>query len=42
MTDAGHDVDAPTVTPGYTGFKCRDPDGYEIEVYFEPRRYEKS
>ena len=27
----GHD------SPDYTGFKCRDPDGYEIEVYFEPR-----
>jgi catechol 2,3-dioxygenase-like lactoylglutathione lyase family enzyme len=23
--------------PGYTGFKCRDPDGYVIEVYHEPR-----
>lgn len=23
--------------PGYVGFKCRDPDGYWIEVYFEPR-----
>jgi catechol 2,3-dioxygenase-like lactoylglutathione lyase family enzyme len=24
-------------SPGYTGFKCRDPDGYWIEVYHEPR-----
>lgn len=23
--------------PGYTGFKVRDPDGYWIEAYFEPR-----
>jgi catechol 2,3-dioxygenase-like lactoylglutathione lyase family enzyme len=23
--------------PDYTGFKCRDPDGYWIEVYHEPR-----
>jgi catechol 2,3-dioxygenase-like lactoylglutathione lyase family enzyme len=22
---------------GYVGFKCRDPDGYLIEVYWEPR-----
>jgi catechol 2,3-dioxygenase-like lactoylglutathione lyase family enzyme len=24
-------------SPAYTGFKCRDPDGYWIEVYHEPR-----
>jgi catechol 2,3-dioxygenase-like lactoylglutathione lyase family enzyme len=24
-------------SPGYTGFKCRDPDGYWVEVYHEPR-----
>lgn len=22
--------------PGYVGFKCLDPDGYEIEVYWQP------
>ena len=24
-------------TDDYVGFKCRDPDNHEIEVYFEPR-----
>ena len=23
--------------PGYVGFKCLDPDGHTIEVYWEPR-----
>jgi catechol 2,3-dioxygenase-like lactoylglutathione lyase family enzyme len=23
--------------PNYVGFKCRDPDGYVIDVYWEPR-----
>jgi catechol 2,3-dioxygenase-like lactoylglutathione lyase family enzyme len=23
--------------PDYVSLKCRDPDGYEIEVYWEPR-----
>ena len=37
MSDAGVDVYALEETSCYAGFKCRDPDGYEIEVYFEPR-----
>ena len=37
MRDAGVDVYALEETSSYTGFKCRDPDGYEIEVYCEPR-----
>lgn len=26
-----------TDEPGFAGFKCRDPDGHLIEVYWEPR-----
>ena len=37
MRAAGQEVDAVEEDAGYCGFKCRDPDGHEIEVYFEPR-----
>lgn len=26
-----------TDEPGFVGVKCRDPDGYVVEVYWEPR-----
>jgi catechol 2,3-dioxygenase-like lactoylglutathione lyase family enzyme len=38
MGDAGVTVEGLEESPSYVGFRCRDPDGYEIEVYFEPRR----
>jgi catechol 2,3-dioxygenase-like lactoylglutathione lyase family enzyme len=37
LAAAGIDVSEREETPEYTGFKCRDPDGYWIECYVEPR-----
>jgi catechol 2,3-dioxygenase-like lactoylglutathione lyase family enzyme len=37
MTAAGVVVIDPEDSRGYVGFKCADPDGYVVEVYFEPR-----
>jgi catechol 2,3-dioxygenase-like lactoylglutathione lyase family enzyme len=37
MRVAGVTVEAFEDAASYVGFKCRDPDGYEIEVYCEPR-----
>jgi catechol 2,3-dioxygenase-like lactoylglutathione lyase family enzyme len=37
LNAAGVSVLDPEDEPGYVGFKCDDPDGYVIEVYWEPR-----
>jgi catechol 2,3-dioxygenase-like lactoylglutathione lyase family enzyme len=37
MRAEGHRVYAVDDDGSYRGFKCHDPDGHEIEVYFEPR-----
>ncbi len=37
MAAADLDVADPEDMNGYVGFKCEDPDGHIIEVYFEPR-----
>ena len=37
LEGAGVTVVEREESPDYTGFKCRDPDGYWIEVYHEPR-----
>jgi len=37
MTASGLTVEEPENTRYYVGFKCRDPDGHIVEVYFEPR-----
>jgi len=37
MHEAGEMVGDLEDSDQYVGFKCRDPDGHEIEVYFEPR-----
>jgi catechol 2,3-dioxygenase-like lactoylglutathione lyase family enzyme len=37
MQQAGTVMGALEDTDDYVGFKCRDPDNHEIEVYFEPR-----
>ncbi len=37
MTASGLVVEEPENTRRYVGFKCRDPDGHIVEVYFEPR-----
>ena len=37
MTASGLVVEEPENTGHYVGFKCRDPDGHIVEVYFEPR-----
>lgn len=37
LSSAGVTVMDEAETEGYTGFKLLDPDGYMIEVYWEPR-----
>jgi catechol 2,3-dioxygenase-like lactoylglutathione lyase family enzyme len=37
MATAGIAVADAEDTDAYVGYKCRDPDGHVIEVYFEPR-----
>jgi catechol 2,3-dioxygenase-like lactoylglutathione lyase family enzyme len=37
MLDEAIVVDEWEDTVPYVGFKCHDPDGYMVEVYFEPR-----
>lgn len=36
LTAAGVPLTEHHDSPEYVGFKCLDPDGYEIEVYWEP------
>ena len=36
MASAGERVAELHTTPGFTWFRCQDPDGYTIEVYWEP------
>lgn len=36
LTSAGVPLIEHLDEPEYVGFKCLDPDGYEIEVYWEP------
>jgi catechol 2,3-dioxygenase-like lactoylglutathione lyase family enzyme len=38
MEEAGEELVDREDTLAYVGFKCHDPDGHEIEVYYEPRR----
>src|SRR6266540_1762373 len=35
VTAGGVPVTERDDTPGYVGFKCLDPDGYTVEVYWE-------
>jgi catechol 2,3-dioxygenase-like lactoylglutathione lyase family enzyme len=35
MAFAGVPIAEPEDEPGYVGFKCHDPDGYMIEVYWD-------
>jgi catechol 2,3-dioxygenase-like lactoylglutathione lyase family enzyme len=37
MVTSGLRILEPEDTSGYVGFKCEDPDGHIVEVYFEPR-----
>ena len=37
LSAAGVPISDPEDEPNYVGFKCQDPDGYVIEVYWEPR-----
>ena len=37
LSAAGVPVTDPEDEPTYVGFKCQDPDGHVIEVYWEPR-----
>jgi catechol 2,3-dioxygenase-like lactoylglutathione lyase family enzyme len=39
LTSAGDDLAAPlSEAPDFVWFRCRDPDGHAIEVYWEPQR----
>ena len=37
LSAAGVPISDPEDEASYVGFKCQDPDGYLIEVYWEPR-----
>jgi len=37
MTTSGLTIMEPENRGGYVGYKCEDPDGHTVEVYFEPR-----
>jgi uncharacterized protein (DUF952 family)/catechol 2,3-dioxygenase-like lactoylglutathione lyase family enzyme len=38
MLDAGHELTEDWDDDSYESIKVRDPDGYEVEVYWEPHR----
>ena len=37
LTSDGVEIVEADEEPGYVSFKCLDPDGHRIEVYWEPR-----